>query len=49
MAKAFKGKEDADLFRKISNDDYMHSAVIECYQTLRGILYGLLADKGDKM
>ncbi|KAI3711097.1 hypothetical protein L2E82_40935 [Cichorium intybus] len=49
MAKDFKGKEDADLFRKISNDDYMHSAVIECYQTLKGILYGLLADNGDKM
>ncbi|KAL7607018.1 hypothetical protein Lser_V15G15427 [Lactuca serriola] len=49
MAKDFKGKEDADLFRKISNDDYMHSAVIECYQTLKGILYGILDDDGDKM
>ncbi|KVH97549.1 1,3-beta-glucan synthase subunit FKS1-like, domain-1 [Cynara cardunculus var. scolymus] len=49
MAKDFKGKEDADLFRKINNDDYMHSAVIECYQTLKEMLYDLLDDEGDKM
>ncbi|XP_071706332.1 callose synthase 7-like [Rutidosis leptorrhynchoides] len=49
MAKDFKGKEDAELFKKINNDDYMYSAIIECYQTLKDILYGLLDDKGDKM
>ncbi|KAI3796322.1 hypothetical protein L1987_38989 [Smallanthus sonchifolius] len=49
MAKNFKGKEDADLFKKINNDDYMYSAIIECYQTLKDILLGLLDDEGDKM
>ncbi|KAL4569972.1 hypothetical protein LXL04_025621 [Taraxacum kok-saghyz] len=49
MAKDFKGKEDADLFRKISNDDYMRSAVIECYQILKEILFGLLDDERDNM
>ncbi|KAI3719792.1 hypothetical protein L6452_20697 [Arctium lappa] len=49
MAKDFKGKEDADLFRKINNDDYMHSAIIECYQTLKEMLYDLIDDEGDKM
>lgn len=48
MAKDFRGKEDADLFKKINNDDYMYSAIIECYQTLKDILYGLLQDRGDK-
>nr|XP_043638747.1 callose synthase 7-like [Erigeron canadensis] len=48
MAKDFKGKEDADLFRKITNDDYMGSAVVECYQTLKEILSGLLDDERDK-
>ncbi|XP_034701609.1 callose synthase 7 [Vitis riparia] len=49
MAKDFKENEDADLFKKIKNDDYMHSAVIECYESLRDILYGLLEDQNDKM
>ncbi|OVA11586.1 Glycosyl transferase [Macleaya cordata] len=49
MAKDFKGKNDADLFKKIKNDDYMHSAVIECYETFRDILYGLLDDEGDRL
>lgn len=49
MAKDFKGKEDADLFKKIKNDDYMYSAVIECYETLRDIIYGLLEDEADRM
>ncbi|CAH1454599.1 unnamed protein product [Lactuca virosa] len=48
MAKDFKGKEDADLFRKISSDDYMQSAVIECYQTLKEILFNLFDDERDK-
>lgn len=49
MAKDFKGKEDADLFKKINNDDYMYSAIIECYQTLRKILLDLMDDECDKM
>ncbi|XP_031256543.1 callose synthase 7 isoform X1 [Pistacia vera] len=49
MAKDFKGKEDADLFKKIKNDDYMYSAVIECYETLRDIIYGLLEDEADRL
>ncbi|KAH9770610.1 callose synthase 7 [Citrus sinensis] len=48
MAKDFKQKEDTDLFRKIKNDGYMHSAVIECYETLREIIYGLLEDETDR-
>ncbi|KAJ8567934.1 hypothetical protein K7X08_020656 [Anisodus acutangulus] len=44
-----RGKEDADLFRKIKNDDFMRSAVIECYETLRYLLVGILEDKDDKM
>ncbi|KAH9706027.1 callose synthase 7 [Citrus sinensis] len=48
MAKDFKEKEDTDLFRKIKNDGYMHSAVIECYETLREIIYGLLEDETDR-
>lgn len=49
MAKDFTGKADDDLFRKIKSDDYMYSAVIECYETLRDIIFGLLDDAADKM
>lgn len=49
MAKDFTGKSDDDLFRKIKSDDYMYSAVIECYETLRDIIFGLLEDDSDKM
>ncbi|KMZ59025.1 1,3-beta-glucan synthase [Zostera marina] len=49
MAKDFKKKDDRELFKKIKNDDYMLSAVIECYETLRDILYSLLLDEGDRM
>ncbi|KAL6137186.1 hypothetical protein ACLB2K_062480 [Fragaria x ananassa] len=49
MAKDFTGKSDDDLFKKIRNDDYMYSAVIECYETLRDIIFGLLEDEADKM
>ncbi|KAI3713989.1 hypothetical protein L1987_72578 [Smallanthus sonchifolius] len=49
MAKDYKVKEDADLFRKINSDDYMRSAVIECYQTLKEILFDLLDDERDIM
>lgn len=46
MAKDFKGKEDAELFKKM--DDYMQSAVIESYESLRDIIYGLLEDDADR-
>lgn len=49
MAKDFKGKDDDDLFRKIKSDEYMYSAVAECYETLRDIIYNLLLDEEDKM
>lgn len=49
MAKDFTGKSDEDLFKKIRNDDYMYSAVIECYETVRDIILGLLEDEADKM
>ncbi|MFQ6647564.1 hypothetical protein Gotur_021691 [Gossypium turneri] len=49
MAKDFKKKDDAGLFKKIKTDDYMHSAVIECYETLRDILYNLLDDDADRL
>ncbi|KAI8526612.1 hypothetical protein RHMOL_Rhmol12G0009500 [Rhododendron molle] len=39
---------DAKLFEKIENDEYMRSAVIECYETLRDLLYNLLEDEGDR-
>ncbi|KAL0353954.1 UNVERIFIED_CONTAM: Callose synthase 7 [Sesamum angustifolium] len=48
MAKDFKERDDADLFRKIKNDDFMYFAIIECYETLRDVLLGLLLDDGDK-
>ncbi|KAG1347013.1 callose synthase 7 [Cocos nucifera] len=47
MAKDFKGKDD-ELIKKIKSDHYMFSAVIECYETLRDILFGLLKDEDDK-
>ncbi|XP_039158569.1 LOW QUALITY PROTEIN: callose synthase 7 [Eucalyptus grandis] len=49
MAKDFKGKEDDDLFKSIKNDPYMHSAVIECYETLRDIIYNLLENEADRV
>lgn len=48
MAKDFKEKEEAELFRKIKNDELMYSAVLECYGTLRQVLIHLLQDEGDK-
>ncbi|GFQ05882.1 callose synthase 7 [Phtheirospermum japonicum] len=48
MAKDFKEKDDADLFKKIKNDDFMYFAIIECYETLRDVLLGLLLDDVDK-
>ncbi|KAG0490997.1 hypothetical protein HPP92_007860 [Vanilla planifolia] len=48
MAKDFKEKGEAELFKKIKYDNYMHNAVIECYHTLRDILNSLLVDEEDK-
>ncbi|KAE9618026.1 putative 1,3-beta-glucan synthase [Lupinus albus] len=48
MAKDFKKEEDADLFKKIMSDEYMHSAVVECYETLKDIIQELLLDDKDK-
>ncbi|KAJ6931035.1 callose synthase 7-like isoform X2, partial [Populus alba x Populus x berolinensis] len=47
MAKDFKGKEDAELYRKM--DEYMQSALIECYEALEYIICSLLEDDVDKM
>lgn len=49
MAKDFKKKDDVELFNKIKEDDYMYSAVIECYETLREILFELLEDEDDRL
>ncbi|GLT26329.1 hypothetical protein SLA2020_014070 [Shorea laevis] len=49
MAKDFKKKDDEELFKKIKADPYMHSAVVECYETIRDIIYGLLEDETDRM
>ncbi|KAG5520393.1 hypothetical protein RHGRI_033091 [Rhododendron griersonianum] len=46
-AKDFKRDSDTELL-KIENDEYMCSAVIECYETLRDLLYNLLEDEGDR-
>ena len=48
MAKDFKKKDYKELFKKIAADDYMYSAVKECYETLRIIIYNLLDDEADK-
>ncbi|KAG2252291.1 hypothetical protein Bca52824_082427 [Brassica carinata] len=48
MAKDFKGKEDAELFRKVTSDNYMHYAVTESYETLKKIISALLEDNADR-
>ncbi|GLT26327.1 hypothetical protein SLA2020_014050 [Shorea laevis] len=48
MAKDFKKKDDEELFKKKA-DPYMHSAVVECYETIRDIINGLLEDDADIM
>ncbi|CAA2967687.1 callose synthase 7-like isoform X1 [Olea europaea subsp. europaea] len=48
MAKDFTEKEDADLFRKIKSDDFMYTAIIESYQTLRVVLIAYLEDEEEK-
>ncbi|PON35895.1 Glycosyl transferase, partial [Trema orientale] len=49
MAKGFKGKEECKLFNKIKSDDYMYSAVIECYKTIGDVICHLLKNEADKM
>lgn len=46
MARDFKQKKDADLYKKM--DPYMRSAINETYETLRDIIYGLLEDDADR-
>ncbi|XVE83628.1 hypothetical protein DITRI_Ditri16bG0102300 [Diplodiscus trichospermus] len=48
IAKDFKGKEDAELIKLIEGDSYMRSAVIECYETIKCLIDGLLEDEADK-
>lgn len=48
MAKDYKKKDDAELFKKIAAVDHMDSAVIECYETLRDVIYNLLEDEADR-
>lgn len=45
MAKDFKGKEDFELFRIIKSDDFMSTAIIECYETLKDLLIAYLGDE----
>ncbi|KAK8637452.1 hypothetical protein V6N13_064871 [Hibiscus sabdariffa] len=48
IAKDVKGKEDAKLIKLIESDFYMHSAVVECYKTIKCLMDDLLADEDDK-
>ncbi|KAJ8512658.1 hypothetical protein OPV22_003092 [Ensete ventricosum] len=48
MAKDFKRTGQGELIKKIKYDNYMFSAVIECYETLRDILNNLLNDEEDR-
>nr|XP_018684289.1 PREDICTED: callose synthase 7-like isoform X2 [Musa acuminata subsp. malaccensis] len=49
MAKDFKRKGQGELKKKIKYDNYMFSAVIECYETLRDILINLLNDEKERI
>ncbi|XP_062105738.1 callose synthase 7-like [Humulus lupulus] len=49
IATDFKGTDDDELFKKIKSDGNMYSTVIECYESLRDVIHGLLEDKADKM
>ncbi|XVF58503.1 hypothetical protein PTKIN_Ptkin07bG0071100 [Pterospermum kingtungense] len=48
IAKDFRRKEDAKLIKLIKGDFYMHSAVIECYETIKSLIDGLVEDEADK-
>ncbi|XP_062200996.1 putative callose synthase 6 [Phragmites australis] len=47
MAKSVK-KKDEELIKRIKQDPYTEYAVIECYETLLGILYSLIVEPSDK-
>ncbi|CAM8876312.1 unnamed protein product [Rhodiola kirilowii] len=47
MAAQFRGK-DADLWRRISADEYMKCAIIECYESFKVILNTLVAGESEK-
>ncbi|OMO49646.1 Glycosyl transferase, family 48 [Corchorus capsularis] len=49
IAKEFKKEEDAELIKLIKGDSYRLPAVVECYETLRSLIFGLLEDENDKM
>ncbi|CAH9104298.1 unnamed protein product [Cuscuta epithymum] len=48
MVKDFKGIDDAELFRTIKNDEFMFSALIECFETLKGLLTEVVDTADDK-
>ncbi|XLU95279.1 hypothetical protein S245_009631 [Arachis hypogaea] len=47
MATQFRGK-DSDLWKRISADQYMKCAVIECYQSLKHVLRDLVVGENEK-
>ncbi|XP_052114381.1 callose synthase 5 [Arachis duranensis] len=47
MATQFRGK-DSDLWKRISADQYMKCAVIECYQSLKHVLHDLVVGENEK-
>ncbi|XP_062105741.1 callose synthase 7-like [Humulus lupulus] len=49
LAIEFKGKNEGKLLKKIKRDAYMYSTVIECYQSLKEVISGLMEDNGDKI
>ncbi|XP_022759116.1 callose synthase 7-like isoform X2 [Durio zibethinus] len=48
VAKEFKGKDDAELKKIIGSDKYINSAILDCYYTLRHLIYCLLEDEDDR-
>ena len=47
MAAQFKNK-DADLWKRISGDEYMKCAVIECYESFKHVLKVLVVGENEK-
>ncbi|KAL2322513.1 hypothetical protein Fmac_026892 [Flemingia macrophylla] len=48
MAKDYEETDD-DLSRKIRSDEYMCSAVVECYESLKDIILNFLLDEIDRL
>ncbi|KAL2322507.1 hypothetical protein Fmac_026886 [Flemingia macrophylla] len=48
MAKDYEETDD-DLSRKIRSDEYISSAVVECYESLKDIILNLLLDEDDRL